>query len=98
MVSTFWSKKLLCHNSIGIRILYSHFENRPSDVDKVVFSAFRTRFSASEYTYTAHPKNGEKKPLRRNDFLRPKCVSCGAVRLLLPAGVPQRSVSRRDGT
>lgn len=33
-------------------MLYSPFENRPSDVDRIAFSAYRTRFSDSEYTYT----------------------------------------------
>lgn len=42
--------------SIGIRILYPLFGKCLSDVDRIVFSVFRTRFSASEYTYSTPPK------------------------------------------
>lgn len=46
--------------SIEIRILYVHFGKCLSDVGKIAFSAFRTRFSASEYTYTTPPKIWKK--------------------------------------
>ena len=46
--------------SIEIRLLYVPFGKCLSDVDKIAFSAFRTRFSASEYTYTTPPKIQEK--------------------------------------
>lgn len=42
--------------SIEIRLLYVPFGKCLSDVDKTAFSAFRTRFSTSEYTYTTPPK------------------------------------------
>ena len=40
----------------GTGILYSPFGNLPADVDRIAFSAFRIRFSASEYTYNIPPK------------------------------------------
>ena len=46
--------------SIKIRILYVPFGKCLSDVDRIAFSAYRTRFSASEYTYTTPPKIEEK--------------------------------------
>ena len=46
--------------SIETRLLYVPFGKCLSDVDKIAFSAFRTRFSASEYTYTIPPKMGRK--------------------------------------
>ena len=42
--------------SIEIGILYVPFGKCLSDVGKIAFSAFRTRFFASEYTYTTPPK------------------------------------------
>lgn len=44
----------------GMVDLYVPFGKCLSDVDKIAFSAFRTRFSASEYTYTTPPKIQEK--------------------------------------
>ena len=73
--------------SIEIRILYVHFGKCLSDVDKIAFSAFRTRFSASEYRY--HPsQNREKKSLRRNDFWGSKCVSMSGIAAGVRWGVP----------
>lgn len=45
-----------CPSSEELRILYSPFGNLPADVDRIAFSAFRIRFSASEYTYNIPPK------------------------------------------
>ena len=41
-------------------MLYSPFENRPSDVDRIAFSAYRILFSVFEYTYTTPPKIEKK--------------------------------------
>ena len=44
--------------SIEIRLLYVPFGKCLSDVDRIAFSAYRTRFSVSEYTDTTPPKIG----------------------------------------
>ena len=59
--------------SIEIRILYVHFGKCLSDVGKIAFSAFRTRFSASEYTYTTPPKIESKSSFDSTTFGGAKC-------------------------
>lgn len=64
-VSTFWVKKLLRCNHIlpqfrGNEGIVFPFAKRFPDVDRIAFSAFRTRFSASEYTLPPLPKVKEK--------------------------------------
>ena len=51
---TFW------FSSEVLKILYSLFGKRLSNVDRIAFSAFRTRILTSEYTYTTPPKIGVK--------------------------------------
>ena len=73
-----------CRNSEGIGILYSPFVKCLSDVDRIAFSAFRTRFLTFECTYTTPSKMERKSRCGATTFSaqmrKPRCSQASASR------------------